>query len=155
MRHFRNPALGKSRYAWVHWAKRLANRPDHMGVPAPDPPADSPAVRMAKAREDREIRLLHAGEERGFPSYADCAASLEFVEGWSAWRIFLALAVVKILALAGAICWILLGVNLSRFETGYRSAGERVAGGAMLGTFVLLTGWTSVAAWLGLSWIIE
>jgi hypothetical protein len=154
MKYFRDPELGKARYAWVHWAKRIAICPGYLRSPAPDPFADSPAARLAKVLEHRKDK--EDGEEDGaggHVAYGDCSASLEFVESWSGWRIFLALVVVKLLALGAVLCWILLGSRLQPFGSGYRNAGERVAGGAMLGVFVLLAGWTTVAGWLIISWL--
>jgi ABC-type Fe3+-siderophore transport system permease subunit len=128
-----------------------------MSSPAPDPPADSPAARLAKSEEDKKKKgkdaAEHGNERRGL-LYNDCAASLEFVEGWSWKRILLAVMAVTALALAAALCWMFLGNDLQPYVTGYRSAGERVAGGAMLGGFVLLVGWTWVGVWLLLSALV-
>lgn len=151
LRYFWSPNLGKARYAWVHWAKRLSSTADQHNDPAPVPPADSPSTRLAekpkKSQEAREATetAVKCGE---------CTAGLEFVEGWSARRIFLAIACVKVSALAAALCWIFLGSD-RHFDTGYRDAGGRVEGGMMLGVFVLLTGWTTLLGWLGLSWLLD
>ena len=148
IKHFRHPNLGKSKYAWVHWAKRLASCPAYLRSPAPAPPADSPATRLAKLHEDEESK--NGDHEKGY-IIDDCSASLEFLESWSWHRIIVAFIVVGALALATALCWILLGTNLQPFETGYRNAGERVTGGAVLGLFTLLMGWTWIAGWIILS----
>jgi hypothetical protein len=153
MKYYRNPGLGKSRYAWVQWAKRISSTPSHIHSPAPNPPADSPAARLANANKEKRKAEESEREEKGFV-YSDCAASLEFVEGWSWKRILLAIAAVNVLALAAALCWILLGTDLQPYDTGYKNPGERVAGGAMLGVFVLLVGWTWVGGWLFLSVLI-
>ena len=57
IRHFRHPKLGKSKYAWVHWAKRIASCPNYLRSPAPDPPADSPAARLTMLREEKESEI--------------------------------------------------------------------------------------------------
>jgi ABC-type Fe3+-siderophore transport system permease subunit len=109
---------------------------------------------MTKFREAEEERDSELGEGPMGILYTECAASLEFVEGWSWPRILLALAAVNTIALAVALCWIFLGNDLSPWPTGYRDAGERVTGGAVMGVFVLLVEWTWFGGWLLLSSLV-
>jgi hypothetical protein len=146
MRHYRNPKIGKARYAWVHWARRMA-LPSNI-IPAQAPPAASPVARLAT--ETTEIEPSERAN-----SCMECAMGLDFVEGWCAWRISFALVTVIICALAGALCWILLGTSFSFERTGIRNAGERVQSGCLIGVFVLMIGWSGVLGWLGLSWLVD
>lgn len=123
MKYYQHPDLGKARYAWVHWAHHISILPAHLRSPAPAPPADSPAARLSsKVSKEKDVET--GGDQ--------CAAGLEFVEGWCAWRILLAIVAVGVCATAAALCWILLGVDLARFPSGYRDAGQRVEGGSTL-----------------------
>jgi hypothetical protein len=148
MKHYNNPKIGKSRYAWVHWAYRISSITFHPHSPAPISSVDSPAARPSAAQYVGRYREDLEGDN-------ECAAGLEFVEGWCAWRISLAVSAVVICALGAALCWIFLGSNVFLTETGFRDAGERVVGGMMIGVFVLLIGWTGVGGWVGVSWIVD
>jgi hypothetical protein len=152
LKHFGKPKLGRSRYAWVHWAKRIASCPGHLQGSTLDPPADSPAARLAKVKES--VKDIEEKEDNKAYLYTNCAANLEFVEGYSWRRILVAFVLVNALAVAAAVCWILLGTNLQPYETGYSNGGERVPGGAVLGVFVLLTGWTWVGGWVVVSSLV-
>lgn len=87
--------------------------------------------------------------------------ALELVEGWCIWKIALALLLVVVASLAAALLWTFLGVGylnchcrLRKSQDGFRGAGGRVETGAVLGTLVLLLGWTGVGAWILLSWLV-
>ncbi|KAF2436206.1 hypothetical protein EJ08DRAFT_692089 [Tothia fuscella] len=149
MKHYSNPKLGKARYAWVHWAHRISNIAPHLRSPAP-PPTGSSAGRFSTTSKDN---TEYAG--LGIRDEDDCSAGLEFVEGWCLWRILVAVSGVLVCAIAAALCWILLGTQVSLSRSGYRDSGERVVGGMMIGVFVLLVGWTGVTGWIGLSWLID
>ena len=83
----------------------------------------------------------------------DCAAGLEFVQGWCLWRIAVAMLLVVILAIAAALLWTFLG--LSVLSVGYKGAGTRVGEGAVFGGFVMLVGGAIVGGWIWVSWLIE
>ena len=78
--------------------------------------------------------------------------ALELVEAWSADKIVFALAVVLLLSVAAVVLWVFLGIGGQ--SLGYRDASGKVETGVVLGVLVLLLGWTGVAAWLLLSWLV-
>jgi hypothetical protein len=148
MNHYQKPNLGKARYAWVHWAHRITSIAPHLRSPAPIPTADSSATRLADSQATERLGEYIEDDDK-------CTAGLDFVEGWSLWRILMAISAVMLFAIVAAICWIFLGSNLTVTKTGYRDSGERVAGGMVIGVFVLLIGWTGVGGWIGVSWLID
>lgn len=90
--------------------------------------------------------------------------ALELVEGWCIWKVALALLLVVLASLAAALLWTFLGLGGSGYlkchcrlrnnQDGFRGAGGRVETGAVLGTLVLLLGWTGVGGWILLSWLV-
>jgi hypothetical protein len=146
MKHYNNPKIGKARYAWVHWAHRISSVAPQIQSPASAPPADSPAARLASSKATETDHMVGDG---------GCAAGLEFVEGWCAWIISVAVVSVVLCALAAALCWIFLGPNMFILSSGYRNFGERVEGGCLLGAFVLMIGWSGLIGWATLSWLVE
>lgn len=136
MRHLRRPASGRARYAWVHWAHRLAAA-SPIGTPQPE---QSPGPASAPD-------LLRGTEAEG----------LEFVVSWSLWRIAVAVVLVLILSATAALLWVFLGRNTIAgviVGGGFRDAGDRVAAGVLMGICVLLLGLTGIVGWLGVSWLV-
>jgi hypothetical protein len=146
MRHYNNPKMGKGRYAWVHWAHRIA-LPLNIG-PAPVPKTDSPVVGLT-------AKTVERNSAASYDDGVEFAVGLEFVEGWCALRILFALVSVVMCALAAALCWIILGTSFLIERTGFRNAGERVGEGCLVGVFVLMIGWSGILGWVGLSWLVE
>lgn len=103
--------------------------------------------------------------------------ALEIVEGWDWFRIGIAVACVLLSSMIGTLLWILLGVNGMRLNvegyhalirhgvsmvgespqilTAWGGPGSRLAGGVVLGLFILLTGWSWIGFWIGMSWLIN
>jgi len=138
MQHYRKPRLGRSRYAFVHWAHRLAGAP-----PVQTPQGDDDVEGTPTNREP--VRKMEQPE------------GLEFVLGWSVPRISLSLVLVLVLSVAAALLWVFLGHNTvpsQPSEAGYRGAGDRVGTGALLGICVLLVGLSGMTGWMGVSWLV-
>jgi hypothetical protein len=141
--HYRRPAMGKSRYAFVQWAHRLA------------------AVELRQSphgRHDADGDLAHKIEQ---------PEGLEFVLSWSILRLSLALLLILVASVAAALLWILLGSStaftnsdsygpddMAIQRSGFRNAGERVGAGLVMGICVLLIGLSSMAGWMGVSWLV-
>ena len=141
--HYHRPAMGKSRYAFVHWAHRLAAAESRQ----------SPSGRV-----DVDGDLIHRIEQ---------PEGLEFVLSWSILRLSLALILVLVASVAAVLLWTLLGqsrtfMNPDSFNLdgtmiqngGFRGAGDRVGAGVVMGICVLLIGLSSMAGWMGLSWLV-
>lgn len=141
--HYYKPAMGKSRYAFVQWAHRLAA-------------ADSSLP--ANRRLDAEGDLIHKIEQ---------PEGLEFVLSWSILRLSLALVLVLVVSVAATLLWIFLGRSTSFMNTdtfrpgattiqggGFRDAGDRVGAGVVMGICALLIGLSSLAGWMGVSWLV-
>ncbi|KAF2101638.1 hypothetical protein NA57DRAFT_73078 [Rhizodiscina lignyota] len=176
LQNFRQPKrAGKGRYAWVHWAHRLAAMEPMIMTPVTSASPRPLRLSMSElqnaqgpqkineekgdfeSQESRKfsqasIRPVHEMTEEAIVAH-QCAAGLEFVEGWSWLRIVLALVMVVVLALAGMLLWIFLGLGGSP-ASGFLDAGGRTGTGVLLGGFVLLLGWTLVAGWAGISWLV-
>lgn len=136
MQHYRKPLLGRSRYAFVHWAHRLAA---------------APPVRTPQADDNIEATV-----ERDLVRRMEQPEGLEFVVSWSIPRILLALLIVLIASITAALLWVFLGKDTTAGrlpDGGFRDAGDRVGAGVAMGICILLLGLSGIAGWLGLSWL--
>ena len=137
LQHYRKPALGRLRYAFVHWAHRLAAAP-----PVQTPQADD---NIEETFERDLIRRMEQPE------------GLEFVVSWSVRRILLMLMLVILVSIAAAFLWIFLGKDTTAAwppHGGFRDAGDRVGAGVIMGICILLFGLSGIAGWLGVSWLV-
>lgn len=169
---FQQPKLsGKGRYAWVQWAHRLAATEGMLVTPiTAESSRPLQTTRMprtgtkddekagGKSPQSTQHRKLQGIEEHPPPPNESvytfqCAAGLEFVEGWNSIRIMLALASVLLLAVAATLLWVFVGLG-APLSKGVGDAGGRVGAGVALGIFVLLIGWTAVLGWLAVSWLV-
>ncbi|KAL8671703.1 MAG: hypothetical protein Q9168_003803 [Polycauliona sp. 1 TL-2023] len=130
---WKRPRSGRKKHEWVEWIRRLP----------------------------RYSEGLHTDEDN---------MALELVEGWNVRQIGAALSLVVVLSLLGTLLWAFLGINggvrlqndamvgfpveLKMMSAGFRQAGSRVQTGVGLGILVLLLGWTTVGAWILLSWLV-
>jgi hypothetical protein len=148
MKHYNNPRMGKARYTWVQWAHSLASTSSQRSL-APAPTADSPSARLTASKAVERDSI--GGDCDG----VECTIGFEFVKGWCAWRILLAVLFVVLCAIAAALCWIFWGTDRLFGNIRYKGAGGRVEAGCLLGVFVLMIGWSGVLGWVGLSWCVE
>jgi hypothetical protein len=142
--HYYRPAMGKSRYAFVHWAHRLA------------------------AAESRQLHSGHLDADGDLVHKIEQPEGLEFVLSWSILRLSLALILVLAASIAAVLLWIFLGQSrtfmtpdsfnpqdtTTIYSGGFRGAGDRVGAGVVMGICVLLIGLSSTAGWMGLSWLV-
>jgi hypothetical protein len=151
--HYRRPAMGKSRFAFVHWAHRLA------------------------AAESRQSSLMSplqqpAGRKESGPDLVrktEQPEGLEFVMPWSVLRLSVALGLVLVASVLATLLWVLLGQSTSFANldpssvlesdelmqgSGFRGAGSRVGAGLLMGISVLLVALSSIAGWVGVSWLV-
>lgn len=130
LQRYVTPSLGKGRYAFVHWAHRLAAA--------------------------SQIRTPQPGEEIEDTMDRDFSEGLEFVVSWSVARVLAVFLIVIALSIAAALLWTLLGLSsvTGKPHGGFRDAGDRVVAGVLLGICTLLVGLTGTAGWLWLSWLI-
>ncbi|KAK5124553.1 hypothetical protein LTR85_001770 [Meristemomyces frigidus] len=136
LQHYRKPVLGRSRYAFVHWAHRLAA---------------APPVRTPQADDNIEATV-----ERDLIRRMEQPEGLDFVVSWSVRRILLALILVLIVSIAAALLWVFLGKDTTVGKLphgGFRDAGDRVSAGVVMGICILLLGLSGIAGWLGVSWL--
>ncbi|KAK5684368.1 hypothetical protein LTS10_004236 [Elasticomyces elasticus] len=138
LQHYRKPALGRQRYAFVHWAHRLAAAP-----PLRTPQADDDDVQRT-VEEDLGRKLAQP-------------EGLEFVVSWSILRSILVISTIVALSMAAALLWTFLGRNTVAGDLphgGFRDAGDRVGSGLLIGICMLLVGLIGTAGWLGVSWLV-
>lgn len=162
---YRHPREGRSRFAFVHWASRLAAATDDTLLP-PRTPADHHPEQDGDARGMGDVA-------RKFPHdslvvRAEQPEGLEFVVCWSARRISIALLLVVILAILANLLWVFLGTQTTpggggdwpdvfggpAAAAGFKGAGDRVGTGVLVGVLVLLIGLTTFGGWLGISWLV-
>ena len=79
-------------------------------------------------------------------------AAVEFVEGWSVWRILLIGSVMGLLSIAVGVLWIILGVDLEGHR-GWKGAETRMNTGVLLSGVVMMMSWSLFGAWALLSWL--
>ncbi|KAG9667478.1 hypothetical protein KCU99_g8912, partial [Aureobasidium melanogenum] len=156
LRFFHNPnAAGKSRYAWVSWAHRLADAP---AITTPlSPPSALPSAALDTARTPASAGTTSTVNNRfSMIRRAEQHEGLEFVVSWSVRRILLALVLVLVLSLAATLLWVFLGKDShsSAGRAGFLGAGDRVVAGVVMGICVLLIGCFGVGGWIGISWLV-
>ncbi|KAH0360478.1 hypothetical protein KCU65_g9371, partial [Aureobasidium melanogenum] len=156
LRFFHSPsAAGKSRYAWVSWAHRLADAPaittplsppSALTSAAPDT-ARTPASAETTSTVNNRFSMIRRAEQH---------EGLEFVVSWSVRRILLALTLVLVLSLAATLLWVFLGKDSHSpgSQAGFLGAGDRVVAGVVMGICVLLIGCFGVGGWIGISWLV-
>lgn len=161
--NYRRPAMGKSRFAFVHWAHRLAAAETMRVSMLPSPLASAQHGIGDQGREqERGISgpdLVRKAEQPG---------GLEFVFSWSILRLSLALGLVLAASVAATLLWVLLGRSTSSAGldvssssssgpgtgSGFRDAGDRVESGLVMGISVLLVSLSAFAGWVGVSWLV-
>ncbi|KAG9687996.1 hypothetical protein KCU95_g6159, partial [Aureobasidium melanogenum] len=156
LRFFHNPgAAGKSRYAWVSWAHRLADAP---AITTPlSPPSALPSAALDSARTPASAGTTSTVNNRfSMIRRAEQHEGLEFVVSWSVRRILVALILVLVLSLAATLLWVFLGKDShsSAGQAGFLGAGDRVVAGVVMGICVLLIGCFGVGGWIGISWLV-
>ncbi|EME42331.1 hypothetical protein DOTSEDRAFT_81250 [Dothistroma septosporum NZE10] len=136
---YRKPLLGKSHFAFVHWAHRLSasQNPTHMPIDDETP-------------ESGESSLVRSIEQ---------PEGIEFIVSWSVKRILLAALLVILLSIAAALLWIFLGKSSSPYvfrsaSAGFRNSGDRVGTGILIGILIFLIGMGALIGWLGVSWLV-
>ncbi|KAG9853456.1 hypothetical protein KCU98_g1692, partial [Aureobasidium melanogenum] len=156
LRFFHNPgAAGKSRYAWVSWAHRLADAP---AITTPlSPPSALPSAALDSARTPASAGTTSTVNNRfSMIRRAEQHEGLGFVVSWSVRRILVALILVLVLSLAATLLWVFLGKDShsSAGQAGFLGAGDRVVAGVVMGICVLLIGCFGVGGWIGISWLV-
>lgn len=155
--------MGKSRFAFVHWAHRLAAAESRRVSMLPSPLASAQHGIGDQGRE----------QERGISGpdlvrKAEQPEGLEFVFSWSILRLSLALGLVLAASVAATLLWVLLGRSTSSAGldvssssssgpgtgSGFRDAGDRVESGLVMGISVLLVSLSAFAGWVGVSWLV-
>lgn len=164
LHHFRNPKKGKSRFAWVCWAHRLATAPVSSAPPSVAPQTPGLVGSPFSARTANRTSMIRRAEQH---------EGLEFVVSWSWKRILVALTAVILCSIAAALLWIFLGTH-SRAAgeasgggsgggglsgsgsegAGFKDAGDRVGTGVVVGICVLLVGVAGMGGWIGVSWLV-
>ncbi|KAF2772638.1 hypothetical protein EJ03DRAFT_348589 [Teratosphaeria nubilosa] len=136
LQHYLDPSLGRKRFAFVHWARRLAAAPPNRTPQVDDDSGQPVDADLARRMEQPE--------------------GLEFVVGWSIRRIALSLLLLIFLSIAIAILWTFLGKNTVTGKPGggFRDAGDRVLPGVVMGICLLLIGLSGIGGWLGVSWLV-
>ncbi|KAF2211296.1 hypothetical protein CERZMDRAFT_98607 [Cercospora zeae-maydis SCOH1-5] len=162
MEMYRRPTKGKQRFAFVHWARRLAGSGQHH------------QSQQSSTNERHDEGDLDAEQQRQHSSHspndndavedlifrAEQPEGLEFIVSWSVSRILSALLAVLFLSFAACLLWIFLGNQTAPSEPfslgsgGFRGAGDRVESGVLIGVLVLLVGLTGFGGWLGISWLV-
>ncbi|KAF2147534.1 uncharacterized protein K452DRAFT_8620 [Aplosporella prunicola CBS 121167] len=136
-RLYRGPRAGRRRFAWVHWAQRLAMQGLPHAREGGCPVRNSVVgLGLGVGVKDGGSGDADADTERGDGASEGAAASarrsvaaLEFVEAWAAGRVVGALAAVLALAAAAVVLWVVLGPS----EVGHGSVSAGGVGGGVGG----------------------
>lgn len=174
---YRHPREGKNRFAFVHWARRLAAAPSSSTAPSSPAAADTLLPRKPADHPEQDGDTRGMGDvSRKFPHDSlivrgEQPEGLEFVVSWSARRISIALLLVILLAILANLLWVFLGKQTTPgggggggggwpdvfggpATAGFKGAGDRVGTGVLVGVLVLLIGLTAFGGWLGISWLV-
>ncbi|KAF2027890.1 hypothetical protein EK21DRAFT_70964 [Setomelanomma holmii] len=145
MKLYRKPAVGKARYTWVHWARRVAASN-----------VARPKKRTSTLSSRRRARSLDALRERddgldvsSAKVVPDTITTIQFVSAVSTLRVLAALALMLVLCVVAALLWIFLGPAGSGLRTGDgRQQSEGVGSGMGIGVLVLLLECVRFGAWM-------
>lgn len=167
LQRFRDRKLGRSRYAWVGWAHRIA------AAPSLSPGFPSASNINTPMSQESGRSGSHAGFRQSMIRRSEQHEGLEFVLSWSVKRLLAVLSLVLMLSVAATLLWIFLGkssqlhtdsqastggtviyTNSNSNGGGFRDAGDRVGAGVGIGICVLLIGLTGMAGWAGVSWLV-
>jgi hypothetical protein len=158
LRFFHNPsAAGKSRYAWVSWAHKLADAP---AISTPLPLSSEPASAVTDSARTPTSAATASTVNNRFSMIrrAEQHEGLEFVVSWSVRRILLALTLVIVLSLSATLLWVFLGKNShgsgGSNQAVFTGAGDRVVAGVVIAICVLLIGCFGIGGWIGISWLV-
>lgn len=124
---FRKPAIGRGKFTFVQWARRIANVPT--------------------------LHILQSDEYAG--DVIDLEG-LEFVVAWSRQRVIFALAVVLLMTVAIPLLWAAVSdaSSIPMGFGGYQAIHGRSAAAALLGFCVFVVGMTCTGVWIILSWLL-
>ncbi|KAM3414398.1 hypothetical protein BST61_g11036 [Cercospora zeina] len=179
MEIYRRPHSGKQRFAFVHWARRLAGsgQHHHHHHHHHHHQQQQQQQQQSSTNERHAERDFDAEQQRHPSSYppntttdpdaiedlvflAEQPEGLEFIVSWSVSRILSALLAIVFLSFAACLLWIFLGSQtapsqpFSLGKGGLRGAGDRVESGVLIGVLVLLVGLTGFGGWVGVSWLV-
>ncbi|CAK1367483.1 unnamed protein product [Cercospora beticola] len=168
MEMYRRPVAGRQRFAFVHWARRLAGAGGGSQQKVRSSTNERNVERDAEVEAEAPQEQPNAtpyspndyGEDDDIIFRAEQPEGLEFVVSWSASRILCALTAILIFSIAACLLWIFLGDQTAPSEpftlgsAGFRGAGDRVESGVLIGVLVLLVGLTGFGGWLGVSWLV-
>jgi hypothetical protein len=149
---YHNPASGKARYTWVHWARRVAASNGSF-----ESLSSSPSTRSRKSSSGDDETQKTPTTPTSSPPHPHARnipcvlTTIQFVHSWSALRIGVVLGFMLASSLLATILWIFLGVSgWTRLVNA--GQGERVGPGMLVGMLVLVFEGVLFLAWLGLSW---
>lgn len=149
---WRHPQQGKGRYAWVHWARRIADvnssLPDIAKVDNGEAGIDIDGI------SEEHGSSSHAHRHRvssSAPSPRTSVLTIQFTHTFSILRLCLALSLILAVTVASALLWIFLGTSGWRdLQAGGK--GERVGPGMLIAVAALLVQMIGFAIWVGVSW---
>ena len=129
---FSQPRIGKARYTWVHWARRVAASNSH--------------------RTSHPYHPAHASSLIGGKMSPSTITTIEFLHAPSSFRILFALALVLLGSITAALMWIFFGTTgKETSEDLVRQRSDRVGSGMAVGVLTLLLESVGFGAWVVLS----
>ena len=161
-RLYQKPATGKARYAWVHWARRLAT--SNMVQQEMATVHDKSSAHFG-LKQKKRILSSHAQDLTpileayvGVPSplrstrQPDTITTIQFVCELSAFRVCFALSVMLSLSILASVLWIFLDTAAGGGKLGSNErASGRVGSGMAIAVLVLLLEGVGFGAWVWLS----
>jgi hypothetical protein len=147
MHLYRHPGVGKARYTWVHWARRLAVSNEVTNSPPHSHPHSYPR---------KHAHIIDAStHDPAPPTFPDSITTIQFIHSFSLFRILSVLALVLALSLLAPLLWIFLGDSVWGAWTASEGRGraDRVGSAMLVGGLVLGVQAVAFLGWVGGSWL--
>lgn len=152
---YRNPASGKARYTWVHWARRVAasngmlnGRLGSSGRLVRIKPVDFDA----KDEEEYKASAVFSSPRGHAKALRDYLTTVQFVHAFSALKILVVAGLMLALSVLAALLWVFEGKSVMVVAPEGRSRAERVGPGMLVGLMALGVEGVLFAVWVLGSW---
>lgn len=155
MKLYNKPAIGKARYTWVHWSRKITSwDKGNRCLPLEHVPSTLLHNRRTRSLDDT---LQKADEHSSFTPYSsdarqDAITTIQFVQSLSKRRVLFALVLMLLLSVAAPLLWVFVGAAASETTVvTSREWSNRLAGGMAIGILFLLLEGVGFGAWVWIS----
>jgi hypothetical protein len=144
------PATGKARYTWVHWARRVAASNAPRRATRLSTLSSRHRARSLDAfREHHDVAAVQAHKSSSCDAIPDTTTTIQFVHSISKVRVIAALTLMLSACVVATLLWIFLGPTGSGLRlSDSRQRSDRVGSGMGIGVLVLLLETVGFGAWV-------